>query len=128
MRSPLLAVLLAGLTCMSACASKHAASSPTPGCPDKDEATALAGPKVAASSDEPRVKVVNAFCPIAGSHAVGESKTTVASLTRDFKGKKVGFCCASCPSVWDNMTDQEKQGAFDAALASEKKDGPKPGM
>ena len=46
--------------------------------------------------------VVNARCPIMG----GAAK---ASLTRDYKGQKVGFCCGMCPGQWDKLTDAEKQ-------------------
>ena len=117
----LVAILLASTAALGACSSTHTSANPTPGCPDKDEHTALAGPKVADSSSDPRVKVVNAYCPIAGSHAVGEGNMTVASLTRDFNGKKIGFCCEHCPPVWDDLSAQEKQAALDAAMASEKK-------
>jgi hypothetical protein len=34
-------------------------------------------------------------------------------LTRDYKGQKVGFCCAGCPAAWDKLPDSEK----DAKLA-----------
>lgn len=49
----------------------------------------------------------NLRCPIMGSpinlEMVGES------LTRDYNGRKVAFCCAGCPSAWDKLSDAEKQ-------------------
>ncbi len=49
----------------------------------------------------------NLRCPIMGSainlDMVGES------LTRDYKGRKVAFCCAGCPSAWDKLSDAQKQ-------------------
>ncbi len=49
----------------------------------------------------------NLRCPIMGSpinlDTVGES------LTRDYNGRKVAFCCAGCPSAWDKFSDAEKQ-------------------
>jgi len=111
--------LLTAVTLAGGCAHSQA-SRPYPGCPDSEN-DALAGPKVADTSNQPRVKVVNTYCPVAGTHVVGEGKTTVASLTRDYKGKKIGFCCDSCPPAWDGMSDDEKKAAFDAAMAREAK-------
>lgn len=116
-RQFIVCVLIASAGAMSSCAKSPTAQANL-GCPDGDK-DALAGPRVADTSTQPRVKVVNAFCPIAGSHAVGENKMTVQSLTRDYQGKKVGFCCDSCPPLWDAMSDDEKKAAFDAALARE---------
>jgi hypothetical protein len=31
------------------------------------------------------------------------------NLIRDYKGQKVAFCCGGCPSVWDKLTDVEKE-------------------
>ncbi len=49
----------------------------------------------------------NLRCPIMGSpinlDTVGES------LTRNYNGRKVAFCCAGCPSAWDKFSDAEKQ-------------------
>lgn len=48
----------------------------------------------------------NLRCPIMGSpinlDTVGES------LTRDYNGRKVAFCCAGCPSAWDKLSDPQK--------------------
>lgn len=121
-RSALL-TLAAFASILGACAGNSASTAKAnPGCPG-GERDAMAGPKVAESSDEPRVKVVNAYCPIAGSHSIGEARTTVASLTRDFNGKKIGFCCEDCPPVWDHMSEADKTAALNAVLAKDGKRG-----
>ena len=55
---------------------------------------------------------VNASCPIMGT-PIDLSKVP-DSLTREYKGKKVAFCCAGCPVTWDELSDAEK----DAKLAN----------
>ncbi len=52
------------------------------------------------------ITVVNKVCPIMGSEVKPEELTP--ELTRDFNGKKVGFCCPPCLEEWDEMTDAEK--------------------
>lgn len=61
------------------------------------------------------VSCVNGTCPIMGS-AIDPAKVPV-SLTRDFKGQKVGFCCAGCPDSWDKLTDEEKTAKLATAMA-----------
>ncbi len=56
--------------------------------------------------------LVNSRCPIMGSAIKPESVT--ANLTRDYKGQKIGFCCAGCPSAWDKLTDAQKQAKLSA--------------
>ncbi|MHC4166296.1 MAG: hypothetical protein ACYSWQ_05010 [Planctomycetota bacterium] len=46
-------------------------------------------------------------CPITGS-PIGINMID-ESLTRDYKGRKVAFCCAGCPSAWDKLSDPQKQ-------------------
>jgi len=58
-------------------------------------------------------KIVNDLCPIMGTK-LDHSKVP-ASLTRTYNGKKIGFCCAGCPSAWDNLSDQQKQEKLDEA-------------
>ncbi|HDZ22270.1 hypothetical protein LCGC14_0238660 [marine sediment metagenome] len=55
--------------------------------------------------------VINSACPMMGT-AMDPAKVS-ADLTREFKGKKIGFCCAKCPVAWDKLSDEEK----DAKLA-----------
>ncbi len=49
----------------------------------------------------------NNRCPIMGSPINPEK--VAANLIRDYKGQKVAFCCAGCPSTWDKLTDAQKQ-------------------
>ena len=49
----------------------------------------------------------NNRCPIMGSPINTEKVTK--NLIRDYKGRKVAFCCAGCPSTWDKLTDAQKQ-------------------
>lgn len=46
-------------------------------------------------------------CPIMGS-PIDISKVD-ESLTRQYKGRKIAFCCAGCPSAWDKLTEEQKQ-------------------
>ena len=52
------------------------------------------------------VTVVNAKCPIM-DNAI-DSEAVAVALVRDFKGEKVGFCCAGCPEKWDALSDVDK--------------------
>lgn len=56
------------------------------------------------------VAVVNSVCPI-GEDPI-DSKAVEASLTRNWRGKKVGFCCEGCLPVWDEMSDADKEKAL----------------
>lgn len=66
-----------------------------------------------AMSEMGKGKIVNALCPIMGTK-LDPGKVT-ASLTRVYNGKKIGFCCAGCPSTWDKLNNQQKQEKLDAA-------------
>ena len=46
-------------------------------------------------------------CPMMGSPI--DINVLKESLTRDYKGRKVAFCCAGCPSAWDKLSDPQKQ-------------------
>lgn len=46
-------------------------------------------------------------CPIMGSPI--DMNTVDESLTREYGGRKVAFCCAGCPSAWDQLSDPQKQ-------------------
>lgn len=52
------------------------------------------------------VKVANTVCPVMGKKlpAAGVS----ADLVREYKGRKIGFCCAGCPKKWDKLPDAKK--------------------
>ncbi len=49
----------------------------------------------------------NNRCPIMGS-PINPNRIS-KNLIRDYKGQKVAFCCAGCPSAWDKLTDAQKQ-------------------
>ena len=53
----------------------------------------------------------NTHCPIMGSPI--DPAAVPAHLTREFKGKKVAFCCGGCPAAWDKLTDDQKQAKLD---------------
>jgi len=59
-------------------------------------------------------KVVNARCPIMGSKL--DREKVPASLTRTYKGQKVGFCCGGCPKKWDALTDEQRDAKLKAAM------------
>lgn len=59
-------------------------------------------------------KIVNTRCPIMGTK-LDLSKVT-KSLTRIYNGKKIGFCCAGCPSAWDKLSDQQKHKKMDKTI------------
>ena len=61
--------------------------------------------------------VVNARYPIMGNPI--DAARISPDLTREFAGKKVGFCCPECPKKWDAMTAMERQKKLDAAMAEE---------
>jgi hypothetical protein len=56
-------------------------------------------------------KFANVRCPIMDGPIVAEKVTK--KLTREYKGRKIAFCCAGCPSAWDKLSDAKK----DAKLA-----------
>ena len=62
-------------------------------------------------------KFVNSKCPIWGTRI--EPDKVTEDLIREYKGQKVAFCCKDCPSLWDKLSDAEK----DAKLSKAK---PKP--
>ncbi len=59
------------------------------------------------------VVLANTKCPIMGT-PIDPAKVT-ESLTRDYKGQKVAFCCAMCPPQWDKLTDAQKDAKLLAA-------------
>lgn len=48
----------------------------------------------------------NVTCPIMGSKI--DPAKVPASLVREYKGKKIAFCCGGCPAQWDKLSDAEK--------------------
>ena len=51
--------------------------------------------------------VVNTTCPIMGKQI--DPADVPATLTREWNGQTVGFCCAACPAAWDKLSDAEKK-------------------
>ena len=69
---------------------------------------------------------VNARCPIMGT-PIDPAKVP-AELTRTYKGQQVAFCCAGCPTEWDELSDEEKDAKLAAAMpASGQPTAPEPG-
>ena len=65
--------------------------------------------KEAAAASDKSATLVNTKCPYTG----GPVKSTV---TAEYNGQVVGFCCPGCQSRWAKATDAEK----DAMLAKAK--------
>ena len=63
----------------------------------------------------PQAGFINTHCPIMGS-PIDPAKVPT-SLTRDYKGQKVAFCCGGCPGQWDKLTDEEKAAKLREAKA-----------
>jgi hypothetical protein len=118
-RAAVLATLVASGLTLGGCAS------------NKEEARVQAhgehdehGEHAPPPADAPRLAVVNAYCPIAGDHPVGENKRTTEDLTRMWRGQRVGFCCDQCPMWWDDMSDAERESALGAAMKLEQEKPP----
>jgi hypothetical protein len=62
------------------------------------------------------VGVVNAACPIMGTEI--DPDDVPENLTREFRGKTVGFCCSGCPAAWDKLSDEEKEKKLAGAMAA----------
>jgi YHS domain-containing protein len=72
--------------------------------------------KACGAADQKMVKVDNARCPIMNM-AVSEVPEQNA---REYKGKKIGFCCNDCPAAWDKLSDAEKEKKFALAMSADK--------
>lgn len=62
------------------------------------------------------ISSVNSMCVIMNEDPVDPELKPV-----DFKGQKVGFCCAGCIPKWNKMSDTEKSAALAKAVAIKKK-------
>lgn len=58
---------------------------------------------------------VNTFCAVEHDDPVDPGITPV-----DFKGQKVGFCCAGCVKKWAKMTDAQREATLKIAMAKQK--------
>jgi hypothetical protein len=111
--------LLLAAAGLGACASNSATE-------DQAEIASRAEHDAAQAAAERRVvPVVNAYCPVAGDHPVGERgrKETTADLTRIWHGQRIGFCCDGCPGAWDDMSEADRSAALGAALDLEERGG-----
>jgi hypothetical protein len=66
-----------------------------------------------APASRPAGAFINRRCPIMTGSAIDPDKVP-PELTREFKGQKVAFCCPSCLTAWDKLSDKEKQDKLDA--------------
>ncbi len=78
---------------------------------DKDAALASIkkARKIVATSREAMLQMgrpVNARCPMKGSKL--DPDNVPENLTRTYMGKKIGFCCAGCPTAWDKLSKEEQ--------------------
>jgi len=64
--------------------------------------------------EEHAEKAVNSKCPITGQQI--DPAKVPDSLTRQYKGQKVAFCCPACPPQWDKLSDAEKDAKLKAAM------------
>ncbi len=103
----LAATLVVGL---AGCKKKEAAK-PAPTLTDAvKDATKVVEDAVEAAE----AKFANIRCPIMAKNKIDPTNVD-ASLIREFKGQKVAFCCDSCPSRWDKLSDDEKVTKLAAA-------------
>jgi len=58
--------------------------------------------------------VANDRCPIMGSRI--DPSAVTENLIREWKGKRIGFCCAGCPDTWDKLSEQEKEAKLQAVM------------
>lgn len=79
-------------------------------------AAATTGP--AQSQPAGKSAVVNNRCPIMGGAV--DPATVPASLTRQYKGQTVGFCCGACPGQWDKLSDADKDAKLAKVTAAAK--------
>ena len=59
-----------------------------------------------AAGEGAQAAFANVRCPIMGSPI--DAAKVPDSLVRTHKGRKIAFCCASCPEAWDKLSDAEK--------------------
>ena len=94
---------LAGLTTLGA------------GCEDTPDDEADMHEHQAPPAGAQMVQVTNDTCPIMGSQI--DPNKVPASLTRQWQGQTIGFCCPGCPEQWDELTDEQKAQKLAAAQA-----------
>jgi len=92
------------------------------GCGKEAEEPAPAAPTAAGheheqeqAQEQTATEFVNTRCPIMGTEL--DLSKVPESLTRVYKGQKVAFCCAGCPTDWDKLSDAEKDTKLAAVLS-----------
>ncbi len=86
------------LAVLSACSTTHNEAN----CPDPKPGTIVS---------------VNDYCAIMPEDPVDPT------ITREWNGQKIGFCCQGCLKDWDAMTDVQKSDAVKTAVAKGKVSG-----
>ncbi|MGC9455837.1 MAG: hypothetical protein ACP5HU_13400 [Phycisphaerae bacterium] len=81
---------------------------------EKQEALKEAGAAGADAKEE--AAVVNDRCPIMGTPI--DPQDVPEELTREYQGRKIGFCCGGCPRAWDRLSDEQKQDKLDNLLSA----------
>lgn len=76
----------------------------------------LAGCSDTGHGDAETTATVNGICPIM-NQKIDRDKVP-ASLTLDFEGKKVGFCCVQCVGKWKTLSDADKRAKLTAVTGS----------
>lgn len=69
---------------------------------------------IEAASKNAKPGFANSKCPIMGSPI--NTDKVAKNLIREYKDRKIAFCCGGCPAAWDKLSDKEK----DAKLAKVK--------
>jgi len=64
-------------------------------------------------SEATPAQFANTRCPIMPNNEINPA-AVADDLVREFKGQKVAFCCAGCPTAWDKLTDAEKEAKLAA--------------
>jgi hypothetical protein len=66
-----------------------------------------------ASGPASKPAIANTRCPIMGGKL--DPANVPSTLTRQYKSQTIGFCCGSCPSAWDKLSDAEKDKKLEAS-------------
>ena len=74
-------------------------------------ATAAGGPATAMA----KPGFANTHCPMMGSKI--DPAKVPENLVREYRGRKVAFCCGGCPGAWDTLTDAERDAKLGAVRA-----------
>jgi hypothetical protein len=96
--------ILSGLALVGCSGDEAAQSQPA----ENENQTAENQPAGESGTPHSEVTLVNAVCPMMG----GKAKTTV---TANWNGKTVGFCCPECIPEWEQLTGEEKASKLTAA-------------